>query len=244
MNNQFFWEYINNDFSEYDVSECKSVPIVDFDIPNPCILSEIYLAAKAVSEELTPITSVGLFDSWFNEDNHSRYSHLPMLYEAKDNMVLLHNSAQTIKETTDTLFSTNEKFVTSGMKQFLEKLDDDLPFTDLCDIHVCGPGGWLHPHKDVKEKNEQKLRLWIPLHEFPPCIKIWPFGWVQHKFGKGYIFDNRNWIHALYNFAKYDRYVLILGIDHNNPPDWLMTQYEQNKPHWKTLFSQQKPLQD
>jgi hypothetical protein len=240
MTNQYFWEYINNDFTPHANGEYKSVPLVEVDMPDPELLLKIYETAKAVKQHFTYLPSSRLFGDWFKEDNHDGHLHLPMLDTEEDKLFLLHDTTKTVDRLNDTLFSKHPDFVTSGMKDLLSQLHQQLPFTDLCDIHYCEPGGWLHPHRDLK-KDQRKLRLWIPLHEFPPCMKIWPFGWIQNQFGKGYVFDNKKWIHAVYNFADYDRYVLILGIDHDNPPEWLMQQYENNKSNWRQLFSQQKP---
>lgn len=237
MSNQYFWNFVKNDFSKFDTQDVDHVPVVDFEFPDKTLLTDIYEISKNLLDYFEPLPGSKMYDDWYREPTEAGHSHLPLIDSGQKTSLELH-SGKIVERRQKTLFSDNSEYEVSGLKQAINKLNDIMPMTDLCDIHVCKAKGWLHPHIDVKD-DKDKLRIWIPLHEFPTCLKVFPFGWVSHQLGKGYLFDNKNYVHAVYNPADFDRYVLIAGIDTVNPPSWIAKQLDQNRSHWRSIFQQE-----
>jgi hypothetical protein len=78
-------------------------------------------------------------------------------------------------------------------------------------------GGWIQPHMDKKytdgQKNLTLNRVWTPLHDFSQCLKVYPFGYIAHKTGNGYLLNNENFMHSVVNQDRVDRYVAIWSFD-------------------------------
>jgi len=241
MTNQYFWEFIKNNFSHLDTRAVDQIPVIDFEIPDKQILTDIHFVVKDLLDhfQLLPGSKMNKTDDWFQVPTQQGHSHLPVVSIGEEKQFLLHSS-EVVKREDEIKFNTKQEYVTSGLKDAIDKLNVMMPIKDLCDIHVCEPGGWLHPHLDIKD-DESKLRIWIPLHEFPACLKVFPFGWLKHEFGKAYLFDNKNYVHAVHNPTDLYRFVLIMGIDNINPPEWIAEQLERNKSNWRQLFSQEYP---
>ena len=235
--NQYFREFVSNSFSKFDNNVVHHIPVVDFDFPDKKILTDIHDIVKDLLEYFTPLPGGQIYNDWFKEPTHDGHAHLNIL-DSGNQATFLYHSSETVERQKEILFSTMPEYASSGLKDAIDTLNEIMPMVDLCDIHVCAANGWLHPHKDIKEERT-KLRIWVPLHDFPTCLKVFPFGWVNHQLGKGYVFDNNNYVHAVHNTTDYNRFVLIAGIDNVNPPKWIKDQLDKNKSHWRDIFTQE-----
>jgi hypothetical protein len=75
-------------------------------------------------------------------------------------------------------------------------------------VFRLSPGGWLQPHKDLVPPSTPGLaQFWMPLHDFPECLKIYPYGYLKHQVGHLYLFNNPNFVHSAVNQTVKNRYV-------------------------------------
>jgi hypothetical protein len=96
--------------------------------------------------------------------------------------------------------------------------DRDIVVTKL-EILKLDPGGWIQPHQDKKYNSSVTMnRVWMPLHNFAPCLKIYPSGYVPHNLGQGYVLNNENFMHSVINQESKSRYVAIWSFDHTVLP--------------------------
>lgn len=78
------------------------------------------------------------------------------------------------------------------------------------------PNGWVLPHVDPKRDDIASMaHFWIPLGDGLPTLKFWPGGYLQHKAGHIYLFNNQHWTHSVWNRDPVHRYVLggLLDLD-------------------------------
>lgn len=79
-------------------------------------------------------------------------------------------------------------------------------------VDTLEPDGWIHPHRD-QGTNSPLGYAWIPLHDFPPCLKIWPVGMVQHQVGDIYLLANTRFAHSVINSQDLRRHVAVVRLD-------------------------------
>jgi hypothetical protein len=81
------------------------------------------------------------------------------------------------------------------------------------------PGGWVQPHKDQSVDGVPNMSwFWTPLHEFQKCLKIYPYGYLEHRLGCMYLFNNSNFMHSVINQSQDYRYVAVGEVDVKNLP--------------------------
>ena len=97
------------------------------------------------------------------------------------------------------------------------------------DVLRLEPGGFLQPHMDLKPDSSSSMNyLWIPLHDFPPCFKIYPSGYLHHRKGNFYIVNITNFMHSVVNNTDQPRYVAVLFFDHEKIPETFWNQIKQS----------------
>jgi hypothetical protein len=104
-------------------------------------------------------------------------------------------------------------------------------------ITKLGPHGWVSPHMDAVAKDLGLGYAWIPLHEFPTCLKIFPWGWLQHQFGKMYLFNHSRYVHAVHNPVGKSRLVILCSFDTEAVSSTILDQYFKSKTTFKNLFA-------
>jgi len=152
-------------------------------------------------------------DLWFYSSHMEGWRQLPIFGEmytikkiiCSDNDINLH------KDFKEKLWKTNIRFGKKLLNQ-LEKLGCAVKrmVVDTLDIN-----GWVRPHQD-SNRGKPLLYAWIPLHDFDPCLKIWPHGLLKHKLGNIYLLANTKFPHSVINKMPFRRYVAIIKIDEKN----------------------------
>jgi hypothetical protein len=97
--------------------------------------------------------------------------------------------------------------------------------------------GWIAPHMDVWEREFGLCYFWIPLHEFPPCLKLFPWGWLQHKLGKMYLFNQSSYVHAVRNTTDQTRLVITGRFLPSDVSPLMLEQYLKSKETFRDLFA-------
>lgn len=119
------------------------------------------------------------------------------------------------------IVTSNEKYVAVDTPQFKDAVpevvesfnNNNLPLKRLW-VFCLEPGGWLQPHKDVVPAGSPGLtQFWMPLHDFPECLKIYPYGYLQHQVGHVYLFNNPKFVHSVINQTSENRYAAFGEID-------------------------------
>jgi hypothetical protein len=95
--------------------------------------------------------------------------------------------------------------------------DKGLFFTRLVAVKLL-PGGYGPPHIDngirVDGHLEKNLEcFWIPINHCQDNCKTYPYGYVPHKVGSMFLFNNKEYWHSVMNRDSYPRYVLTGRID-------------------------------
>lgn len=83
-------------------------------------------------------------------------------------------------------------------------------------VLALNPGGYVQPHQDPKKIEVPRLSyFWIPLHDSSSSLKIWPMGYVNHRAGSIYLFNNNTWVHSVVNRDQEIRYVMsgLINVD-------------------------------
>lgn len=105
-----------------------------------------------------------------------------------------------------------ENAVPDLMRQFENK---NLYF-EFMSLKKLVPGGWLQPHRDhMNDKKEKFNYIWMPLNDCSFNLKIWPYGYIKHKTGHMYLFNNTAYTHSIINKDDQDRYVFLGKLDLN-----------------------------
>lgn len=93
-------------------------------------------------------------------------------------------------------------------QEFIES--KNIKFTRLIALKLT-PGGFAYPHRDEGKRESQEKNLecfWIPINHCNDNLKVYPYGYVPHKVGNMYLFNNKSYWHSIYNTNNHDRYVL------------------------------------
>lgn len=106
------------------------------------------------------------------------------------------------------------EFSPNIIPDLLEQFQSEGMHFEFLSIKKLKPHGWLQPHKDHIHNNMQKFNyFWMPLNDSSENLKIWPHGYVKHKTGKIYLFNNTGYVHSVLNRENFDRYVLLGRFD-------------------------------
>lgn len=82
-------------------------------------------------------------------------------------------------------------------------------------VDTLDTNGWVRPHQD-SDHGKPLAYAWIPLHNFNPCLKIWPYGFLKHTLGNIYLLANSKFPHSVINTMFDRRYVAVIRIDEEN----------------------------
>jgi hypothetical protein len=109
---------------------------------------------------------------------------------------------------------------------------------DKLRILCLDSSGWCFPHCDIRTDIEYGLcNFWIPLHEFPSNgFKIFPLGFLQHRVGSMYLFNQSKFPHAIRNIEIEKRYVLVGKFSPTSIPGDIHQIYQRKKFSYGSLF--------
>lgn len=96
-------------------------------------------------------------------------------------------------------------------------------------IMKMAPDGWANPHRDIYVDNFRLCNFWMPLHDFSTTLKVFPMGWLAHRLGNMYLFNQRRFPHAVKNSEQEDRIVLIGKFYQDLVPQQIVEQFLINK---------------
>lgn len=229
---------MSNDFTDFAIGNLKitneavnnKVPVVKIDGLDLTLLSEIYHSAVNLKNNFSPLSNNDIYNEWYHQRRAQGWKELQL---KEDNTVAVKSliSNDEIQRPTRSIY--NDKNLLSLCNQLLKKISNT-----AIKIQMVEAGGWIQPHRDIKVKRGLR-HLWIPLHDFPCCLKIYPFGWLQHKLGSMYLINNADYVHAVHNNTDFDRFILMVKIDSNNPPQ-IVRKALNTCNNYKKLFSGEK----
>lgn len=92
----------------------------------------------------------------------------------------------------------------------------NLPVTRI-KLLCLEPNGWAQPHMDrLKPGHATMNHVWLPLHNFKPSLKVYPYGTIEHKTGHLYLLNQQSFIHSVINPESMSRFVAVLTLDYEN----------------------------
>jgi hypothetical protein len=99
------------------------------------------------------------------------------------------------------------------IQQQIQKLK--LPITRLA-VFKLAPNGYVQPHVDPRPGPHKGgiNHVWLPLHNFPQSLKIYPHGYVQHQTGRMYLLNNPSYVHSVANYEPTARYVALMTLNY------------------------------
>lgn len=228
---------INSDFSRETFEDWHSPAIEVSNLDKETLKKVKKISEKAANQFISKYPLVNKNDDWCSAPASDSWKELNILdksssYEKKYSF--------TDKKMIKTRKKTNIFQDTLQKKEILDLTTTLLGIPDTSFIYkikilAVNPGGYVHPHKD-KTPNAVKC-MWIPLHEFPWCLKFFPFGWLKHKFGNGYLINNGKYVHAVSSNTKEIRYIMDVHFFNDTSNKRLLEWYNTNSNDWKNIFT-------
>jgi hypothetical protein len=239
--NHWTSEFLQADFSCYQhltpkILPCDhmpnsmmpALPVDGFDID---IVNCIFDRAKFLSDSFLVKSSQTNQDKWFAEKRSQVWHELQII--PHDYGYINHHDGS--KNFSTTLADT---FEDQTIKDIVKKLFHKREFPIVhAQIFRLGKDGWIAPHMDTMTDNIGLGYFWMPLHQFPPCIKVFPWGWLNHQVGNLYMLNNSKYVHAVKNQLLEDRLVLIGRLDISKTPKWLIEHHNQFVPNHHQIWS-------
>jgi hypothetical protein len=104
----------------------------------------------------------------------------------------------------------------SAIPDLISQFEKNDLYFEFMSLKKLVPGGWLQPHRDHVNDNKEKFNyIWMPLNDCSDNLKIWPYGYIKHKTGFMYLFNNTVHTHSIINQDNKDRFVLLAKLDLN-----------------------------
>lgn len=173
-----------------------------------------HLFAPVESQVNLELKNEALNASWFTEPNSNGWSEFKVLDGASIPNAELVNSTETYTKTEYSIEPVPD--AVPDLQNFFK--NKNIKITHL-HIAKLAPGGWLQPHIDKKVTEVPSMQyFWMPLNYFPPSMKIYPFGNLEHKLGCMYLLNHRKMVHSVINLSNSDRYVANGNIDYTCLP--------------------------
>jgi hypothetical protein len=199
-----------------------ALPVAGLDLQ---LLKQIYCHCVAHPSEFQTTVTGKLFETWYSQPRSAGWLENTIIENTEPCLFhSLHDQQHTVARP-KSIVNNNKKLI-NLCTQVLEPLELSIQFLRIMKLSA---GGWIRPHQDLKEIDHGLCYFWIPLHEFPACLKVFPFGWLQHQYGNMYLFNQGAYIHAVHNHTQQDRYVMLGQFDPNQVPASLLTYYNNNK---------------
>ena len=234
--------FLSSDFTQYldqslnaqitDSLQTTRVPALPISGLNSQVLKQIYEYCIEYSDQFQSTVTGKLFDSWYNQPRSAGWAELTIIENKQPYLFRsLSDQKQTIARPKSTV--THDSKLIDMCAQILEPLDISIQFLRIMKLSA---GGWIRPHQDINTVDHGLCYFWIPLHEFPVCMKVFPFGWLQHQYENMYLFNQGAYIHAVHNDTQQDRYVMIGQFDPAHVPASLLSYYNNNKHNFLNIW--------
>lgn len=238
---RFTQEFLQTDFEVYK-NQFASVSITDnlqtTQVPAMPVslrldlLQQIYKQAQISEQDFQPTVTGSLFRAWYRQPRSSGWHELTVKESQQPHQfTMAHNTSQSVARPQSKI-TKNTKLLETSMQLFAD-LNIQLESLRIMKLE---PQGWIHPHRDRTQVSYGLCYFWIPLHEFAPCLKIFPYGWLQHRLGNMYLFNQNSYVHAAVNQSSQDRYVMIGRFDPAQVPATLLNQYHDFKQEFLTIW--------
>lgn len=224
--NTYLREFLQADFTPWrpqqvyhstDVrySELPVVEISGFDLGR---LSRAEHLVRGIVDQFGKVPSQDFFRHWWTRDVRSQgWTELSVI-DQEDGVNLVHNPIETIS------LPPKPQCQNAELRDLLLDILQGVPLQKLT-IFRLEPNGWIQPHMDTMRDKPGLSYFWMPMHDFPACLKIWPYGWLHHRPGNMYLFNYSRYVHAAINQSSQDRFVLSGRIELSNLPDWFVEQF-------------------
>lgn len=207
------------------------IPAVPIEL-NQDLLREIYNQACINDKDFQPIATGSLFNSWHSQPRSSGWFELTIKeYEQHHEFSLEHDPSQSFERPRSNV-TKNVKLLETA-SQLFDELDIKVRSIRIMKLE---PGGWVRPHIDRTSNVYGLAYAWIPLHEFSPCLKIFPYGWLQHRFGNMYLFNQNSYVHAVINQSNENRYVIAGRFDPDYMSSILIDRYHDFKHDFLSVW--------
>lgn len=217
-------------FHSHDIkqSELPALEIPGFDVEK---ISRLETKVRACTGSFGDNASRDLFKHWWTKDRrHQGWKELTVI-PMSNGMEFAHDSQQTVARPQTPVFDDPElhNLVTDVFES------RGISLYNLM-ILKLEPHGWIQPHIDRMIDYPGLSYFWMPLHEFPPCVKIWPWGWLPHRLGCMYLLNHSRYLHAAVNQTNMDRFILSGRIKIDSLPEWLTQHLQQAETHHDALW--------
>lgn len=236
--NQFTRDFLRNDFPkieyqfETDASDLRhsSIPAIEVPINQSAQIHRIYNRCLQLKNRFSDISTGQFFNHWYTRPRSQGWKELCVLYK----QVGMRDTVDPTKiHYRENLFPAND--------MELEQLCTDLfkaagISVEQITILKLEPNGWINPHKDNVDIPVGLGYFWMPLHEFDPVLKVFPYGWLNHQLGNLYLFNHCRYVHAVCNDMEHDRLVMIGRLDLSNPGEIVRQCQKLSGNTWKKLW--------
>ena len=214
---QYTSDFFSNQFDDLisiqladDVWRSK-IPFVEIPMEKPQILDSIYHQASTESFAASlPIADI----NWWTQPSYQGWNDLAIACNEKIGIGDYLN--------TDLRSKKYASWATKDLRDLVDTMlhNEGLSLLTCC-IKKLDAGGWLNPHKDAHKLDCSFAYIWMPLHQFSPGMKIWPWGMLDHRYTHYYLLNNAEYVHAVWNRSDTARLVLVGFIDIENcKPEW------------------------
>lgn len=208
----------------------KSIPFVTLDLEfdlessyQECLdndhLFDLCAGTKLLKKKYQQTSS-----EWFRDPHRYQRFELTIKGEYEEHGNVIDRSSKNFAEGIDLNLATPRNDLFMDLQAQLNNFGFAVP---RLWIGKLAPGGWLTPHRDFKPQNKYPTMnyFWLPLHDMPHTLKMWPYGFVKTKLGQISFFNHQYFVHSAYNPTDRDRYVAFGTIDHTKVSDDLSNRF-------------------
>jgi len=239
MMNEFTKQFHDSDFPDFHIDHTLDqvlnnfwhntcIPHVGIDVGfDPAatyqwLLDHDHLFFTSQSKLFTEKKNKDLGFEWFTSPHNGGWTNLPVIgHTVKIKEIVPDNNSVLYQYTYNSIPDS-----VPDLQFFLNQIS--LSISGL-KIFRLEPGGFIQPHMDIGvDLTSTMNHIWIPLHDFPPCLKFYPSGYLHYRKGNFYIINTRNFMHSVVNNTDRPRYVATAFFDHEKIPQGFRNQIKQS----------------
>lgn len=230
--NAYCTDFLHSDFSHWrshtdleltDNLYHSDIPAVEIKGLAIETITDVYQACLTNQQEFRPMHTANIARDWYFRPRTAGWNEICVNFDASTHRILrLHDS----HEAQDQILPvpTANEAIRNACEIFFHRHDLDLVDTFILRLDA---GGWIGPHIDKKNVDPGLTYFWMPLHDFAgPVMKVFPWGWLQHRLGCLYLFNHCRYVHAVTNGSADPRFVMTGRIKRDYVPDWILHQFQ------------------